>query len=40
MDELTLCTLELLHLRLKTMRGSDFSDLYACELTFGAIVVS
>ncbi len=39
MEELTVCTLELLHLCRKTMRGSDFSDLYACELTFGAIVV-
>lgn len=39
MDELTVCTLELLHLCRKTMWGSDFSDLYGCELTFGAIVV-
>lgn len=39
MDELTLCTLQLLCLCQKTIQGSDFSDLYACELTFGVIVV-
>lgn len=31
--------LQLLHLCRKTMQASDFSDLYTCELTFGAIVV-
>lgn len=38
-DGLTLFAFELLHVCQKTMQGSDFSDLYVCEMTSGNIVV-